>query len=434
MRTDSVNLAEKFLTQAQQFINKNFGSNYHPGQPRHFKTKSKSAQEAHEAIRPTDVNLMPDEIKTYLNKNQLKLYQLIWQRAVASQMSPAQIQATILDVQDHSQKYIFRANGSVIKFDGFLKVYPTKTQENILPELKLKQPVDLVKFNPQQHFTQPPARYTEASLVKTLEQFDIGRPSTYAQIINTIQQRNYVTKEQRYLIPTEIGTLVNKVLVEHFNQIVDYDFTAQMENELDDIAQGKLNWVKAIQKFYQPFINNIQIKEQELDKTQITQQETTDIKCPKCGNPMMIKLGRFGKFLACSNFPECKTTQPLEENGPTEEINEKCPECGHDLKIKFGRFGKFLACSNYPECKFTKPIIKSTGVKCPECGQGELVEKRTKTKRTFYACSNYPKCKFALWSKPNGEKCPQCGSLLIYGTQDTLRCSHKDCKFTKKIN
>jgi len=445
MRTDSVKLSEKFLNEAKKFIEREFGKNYYPGEPRQFKTKSKTAQEAHEAIRPTNVNLEPENIRQYLNDQQFKLYQLIWQRALACQMKEALIDSTIVDIitskpntQDLEPKYIFRSTGSVIKFDGFLRIYPMKTEENILPLLKVNELLNLIKLETIQHFTQPPPRYTEASLVKALEKYGIGRPSTYAPIISAIQDRNYVVKEERKLKPTEIGILVNDVLVKHFPKIVDFQFTAHMEKDLDKIARGKIDWVSVIREFYQPFIKNLKEKEEEISKKELTEEKAGEI-CPKCGSPMVIKLGRYGKFLACSNYPKCKFTKLLSSSAGSSEppisepetTNEKCPKCGSYLVIKMGRYGKFLACSNYPKCKFTKPIIKSTGVKCPQCGKGEIIEKRTKRGRIFYGCSNYPQCKFALWSKPTGEKCPKCGSLLVYAKDDKVKCSNKDCDFEK---
>ena len=433
MRTDSLNLSDKFLNEAREFLKKTYGKDYILETPRRFKTKAKLAQEAHEAIRPTRADLTPDLVQPFLDPKQFKLYDLIWRRALASQMPPAKVDNLLVDITSEDEKYLFRARGSRINFPGFLQVYKLKVDENILPELKNKQALNLIKLDTLQHFTQPPARFTEASLVKALEEYGIGRPSTYAPIINTIKLRNYVTKEERCFKPTEIGTLVTKVLTEHFPQIVDYKFTAKIDDDLDNVAEGKEDWQKLIGDFYFPFEKLLKIKSEEVNKKDLT-EEATDQVCPKCGSPMVIKLGRFGKFLACSKYPECKTTQPLGDNGepePPELIDEKCPECDKPLQIKSGRFGKFLACSNYPTCKFTKPIIKSTGVTCPKCGKGEIVEKHSKRGKSFYACSNYPACKNAYWSKPTGEKCPECGSLLVYGAKKTIRCSSKECKYSR---
>ena len=435
MRTDSLTLSTTFTDQARDYIKTTHGKDYLPETVKVFKTKAKGAQEAHEAIRPTNVELSPEKIKSSLNSKQLKIYTLIWQRAVASQSKPAVLEATTLDILDSSKKYNFRANRSIIRFDGFLKIYPTKTEENFLPALKEKDELKAEKIIPEQHFTQPPARYSEASLIKIMEKYGIGRPSTYAPTISTIISRNYVNKEERSLKPTEVGLLVNDVLVAHFPNIVDYEFTAGMEDELDQVALGKLDWRKSIDKFYKPFMQNLIQKTEEVSKKDLT-EETTKEKCPTCKRPMVIKMGRFGKFLACSDYPECKTTQPIGDDGKAaepEQTDEKCEKCGSAMTIKRGRFGKFLACSNYPECKNTKAILKSTGVKCPKCDKGDIVEKKSKAGKTFFACDQYPDCKNAYWTKPTGEKCPECGSLLVFGAKNTAKCSEKGCKFSKEV-
>ena len=392
MRTDSVFLSDKFLQDSQKFIHQNLGKNYAPDSPRKFKTKSKLAQEAHEAIRPTKASRQPEEVEKYLSNDQYKLYDLIWRRALASQMSQAEITSTTVDItttynlhdpQVGTPTYQFRATGSVIKFDGFLKIWPTETKENILPSLAVGEKLELEKLTPLQHFTQPPARYSEASLIKSLEELGIGRPSTYVPIINTIQQRNYVAKEQKKFRPTEVGIMVNDLLVKHFSNIVDYQFTAQLEDNLDKIAQGKLEKNDMLKEFYEPFKKNLADKETELSKKELTEEKTDQV-CEKCGRPMIIKMGRYGKFLACSGFPECKNTKPL-------------PRAG-------------------------------TGVKCPKCKQGEIIEKKTRKGKTFYACNRWPKCDFALWQKPTGEKCPECDSLLVE-TARGVKCSNKKCKY-----
>ncbi len=354
MRTDSFNLAGKFLSEAADFIKDEYGKNY--SDTRQYKTKAKVAQEAHEAIRPTSVLRIPEKIEKYLDKNQYKLYNLIWRRALASQMSNALFSNTSADIE--AQQYLFRANGVVIKFDGWLKLYPKKYSPGFLPVLTIGQKLKLTNLNPEQHFTEPPARYTDASLVKTLEEYGIGRPSTYAPIIFTIQRRNYVQKEQKRFKPTEIGIMVNDLLTKHFKQIVDYQFTAQMEDDLDEVANGKKDWVVMIKNFYRPFKENLEKKEKEISKTFI--EEKTDQVCPKCGKPLLIKMGRFGKFLACSGFPECRYTKSL----------------------------------NKPD---------KIGLKCPKCGQGEIIKKRTKKGRFFYGCSRWPDCDFASWKEPKKE-------------------------------
>ncbi|HLD30929.1 MAG TPA: type I DNA topoisomerase [Patescibacteria group bacterium] len=435
MRTDSLNLAEKFLEEAKSFISKSFGKEYSSAAPKKYTTKSKLAQEAHEAIRPTNVSNDPEKIKGYLNDNQYKLYNLIWRRAVASQMPEAVLTSTAIDIaaekNNLKDEYTFRANGLVVKFDGFLKVYGTN-QETILPAFSLNEMLQLIGLTPTQHFTEPPSRYSDASLVKALEEYGIGRPSTYAPTISTIIERGYVEKiENRRLKPTDIAFVVNKVLEEHFPQIVDYQFTAKMENNLDEIAEGKKEWVPVISDFYGPFKENLEKKYKEIKKV----EEETDEKCEKCGAPMVIKMGRFGKFMACSGFPECKNIKSLKKEGANgEEIapettDEKCDKCGAPMVIKMGRFGKFLSCSKYPECKNMKPIVKSTDIPCPQCKKGEIVEKKSKRGRIFFACNQYPDCKFALWSRPTGETCPKCKSLLVYGKNDTVACSNKECGY-----
>ncbi|MBW6441125.1 type I DNA topoisomerase [Patescibacteria group bacterium] len=426
MRTDSLNLSKNSLESAEKYITAKFGKEYY--EHRVFRTKSKSAQEAHEAIRPANPELEPDSIKEFLDSKQFKLYQLIWQRMLASQMASAITDSTIVDILTDN-KYTLRANGSTIKFEGFLKVYPTKSEETILPELSEKEMLSLLKVIHEQHFTQPPARFNEASLIKILEELGIGRPSTYAPTISTIQDRGYVTKIEKRLHPQEIGILVNKLLVQHFPEIVDVKFTAKMEEDLDEVAENKKDWVKILRDFYNPFNKNLMEKDKEIDKKEIT-EEKTDEKCEKCGSPMIIKLGRFGKFMACTNYPDCKTTKQIgEEKELAQEYSgEKCEKCGKPMAVKSGRFGKFLGCSGYPECKTIKSMAKPTGVKCPQCNTGDIVEKKSKAGRTFFACNGYPNCKFALWSKPTGEKCPKCQSLLILAKGETTACSNKDCK------
>jgi DNA topoisomerase-1 len=390
MRTDSLNLASQTVWKIRDTIEKEFGKDYVPSKPVFFKTKSKGAQEAHEAIRPTFPEKKPEDIKEFLDKRQFALYNLIWQRAMACQMNPAIFDSTAVDIETDksSKKHIYglRTNGSILKFDGVLKVYPIKTEEVMLPELKNDQILKLKELIPSQHFTQAPSPYTEATLVKALEENGIGRPSTYAPTLDTIQKRGYVNKRARYLYPTDIGTLVNNLLVEHFPKIVDIKFTAKMEEDLDEIARGKEKWVLVVEKFYTPFEKTLDKKYKEIDKKEIVEEKTDEI-CEKCGSPMVIKIGRFGKFLACSNFPKCKNTKPIE---------------------------------------------KSSGVKCPECNKGDLIERITKRGRTFYGCNKYPNCKFALWDQPINKKCPKCDSLLVKSRGNKVKCSNKECEFIKE--
>jgi len=385
-RTDSVNLSNQSLQDAKQYIESEFGEKYYS--PRSFKTKSKGAQEAHEAIRPTSPKKSPGNLK--LDTRQQKIYDLIWRRFVACQMTQAVFDSTVIDIS--CGHYTFRVNGSILKFDGFLKIYPMKFEENELPEISEQEILELIKLAPAQHFTQPPARYSEATLIKELEKNGIGRPSTYAPTISTIQDRNYVEKnEQKRFAPTEIGISVNDLLVEHFPQIVDINFTAEMEEDLDDIARGEKQWVPMIKEFYEPFAVLLEKKYEEVQKQQIAQQETTDKICPKCGKAIIIRFGRFGKFYACTGFPECKHTEPLE-----------------DKRVDLG-------------------------IKCPKCFEGDLVEKRTKRKKIFYACKRYPDCDFALWDKPTGDKCEKCDSMLIEkyskkNDETQIKCSNKECE------
>lgn len=439
MRTDSLFLSKSFVSDAKKYILENFDDKHYPEKPRFYKTKSKSAQEAHEAIRPTHVHFDPQMIKPYLSPRQFKLYNLIWSRSIASQMADALTMSTTLLFESEKKEFTFKTNGSVITFPSFLEIYQTDSKEKILPEITEGEKVSIDSITPDQHFTQPPARYNEASLVKALEEHGIGRPSTYSPTISTIQDRNYVTKEDKKLKPTDIAYVVNDVLVDHFKNIVDFEFTAQMEDKLDAVAHDKHKWNDIIEEFYTPFAENLIHKEKELSKKDIT-EEKTDIACDKCKNHMVIKIGRFGKFLACSNYPDCKNTAPVpgsdEEKQLKEQENQKtdevCEKCDNPMVIKTGRYGQFLGCSNYPDCKNIKSITKSTGVSCPECKKGELVEKNTKRRKIFYGCSSYPDCTFALWQKPTNENCPECSSILTFGAKNTLKCSNKECKFKKE--
>jgi len=433
MRTDSQNLSEMFLEATHDYLKNTLGKEYVPAKPKKYKSKSKGAQEAHEAIRPTDPTRTPESIKSHLDEKQYKLYNLIWSRTLATQMTPAKLDATVVDINDETDKYTFRANGQTIKFDGFLKIYKEITKESILPELNEKDSVHGKNIKGDQHFTQPPARYTEATLVKALEEYGIGRPSTYAPTIATVQDRNYVEKEGKALKPTEMGTLVNDILVEHFADIVDYDFTADIEKKFDLIEEGKQEWQPIIKAFYGPFAKNLKEKTKDLTKKELT-EETTDEKCDKCGSAMVIKTGRYGKFMACSNYPDCKNTKNInEETGEAEDkpelkkLDEKCPECGEALVERVGRFGPFIGCSNYPDCKYIKKQQQGTGVKCPKCEKGEIVTKRTRGGKIFFACNKYPKCDYALWQKPTGEKCEKCGSLIIETPKGEKKCSNLEC-------
>ncbi|MBX4191408.1 MAG: type I DNA topoisomerase [Candidatus Doudnabacteria bacterium] len=436
MRTDSVNLSEFALNSAKEAILERYGKDYLLDQPRKYASKSKNAQEAHEAIRPTDLTRDPESIKDHLDRNQYRLYDLIWKRTIATQMPEAIFDQTSVDIEiKGTKKYIFRATGQVIKFDGFMKVYlegvdeeEEAEAEGLLPELTIGDKPKVLKIIPKQHFTQPPPRYTDASLIKALEEQGIGRPSTYAPTLTTIQERDYVNKIDKKYSPTEMGFIVNDILVEHFPQIVDLQFTAKMEDELDSIAEGEKEWIPVIKEFYEPFHANLKTKEKEVEK----HVEILDEKCPLSGHPLQIKFGRFGKFIACSNYPECKFTRPMPEEQKVIEENsgEICEKCGKPMVVKFGRFGAFLGCSGYPDCKTIKKIQKGTGVVCPKCGEGEMVERRSK-RGIFYSCSKYPQCKFLMNGKPTGEKCPQSGDLLMETKNGTLKCSNKECDYER---
>lgn len=439
MRTDSVNLSLESLLSAQKIIQKKFGDGYALSSPRYFKNRSKGAQEAHEAIRPTYPEKTPEELAEKLEPGQLKLYRLIWNRMVASQMAPAVFNSVKADISAASQKgkdrYALTANGSTLKFDGYLKLYADKrasSDDTLLPPLEVGTKLDLVSAEAQSKTTSAPPRYSEATLVKVLEEHGIGRPSTYAPTISTIIERKYVDKnEEKRLFPLEIGVLVNDLLVAHFPQIVDITFTATLEEDFDQIAEGKKEWVPIIRKFYEPFHANLKTKTKEVKKEEF--QEKLDRNCPECGGELIMKFGRFGKFIACSNYPNCRYTEKTGAEKKLEEeyAGEICDKCGAKMVVKKGRFGTFLGCSNYPDCKNVKRIENKTGIKCPKCQAGDIVEKKSKKGRLFYGCNRYPDCDFSLWNKPTGETCPQCGSLLVFAAKDKTKCSSKECNFQK---
>ncbi len=437
MRTDSLNLSSLATTEAKKTIEKLYGSEYALEKPRFYKNKSKGAQEAHEAIRPTFPNKDPESIRKFLSSSQFRLYRLIWERMIASQMSSAKIDSTVVEIK--ADNYKLKSIGSIVKFQGYLKLTGQKTEDNILPDLSEGDKLKLEQVFSEQKFTQPPSRYTEASLVKVLEKNGIGRPSTYAPTISTIQARGYVEKdENKKLFPTEIGLTVNKLLIENFSQIIDYQFTAKVENDLDEIAEKKIAWKKVIKDFYQPFINNLKMKTKEIKKEDF--QKDLGRKCPKCGNKLIEKFGRFGKFIACSNYPECKYTEKTAEDKAIEdkivkqESNKNgkvvCDKCGAEMTVKTGPYGPFLGCNNYPKCKNIKKVENKIGVKCPECGK-DIIEKKSKKGRLFFGCSGYPNCKFVSWNKPTGEKCPNCKTPLVHKPKNKIGCPQKDCGFEK---
>jgi DNA topoisomerase-1 len=439
MRTDSTNIAVSAQQEARAYITERFGEDFVPKSPRIYTRKVKGAQEAHEAIRPTSVSRESDGIRGSLTNDQYRLYTLIWQRFVASQMSDAVFDVTTVETEARpasgTDPLLLRSTNTQLRFAGFRQVYVEARDEddsdeedmgsNPLPQLAAGEPLLMRQLFPEQHFTEPPPRYTDASLVKALEEKGIGRPSTYAPTMSTIQDRGYVGKEGRNLKPTDLGVVVNDLLVEHFPDFVDAGFTAGMEEELDEVASGEREWQPVVREMYDPLEAALTTATLEAKK-QV--EETTEL-CPECKAPMVIRWGRRGRFLACTRFPECRGTSSLEGEEPQEQpqqTDEPCPECSAPMLIRSGRFGKFLACSRYPECKGRKPLIKSLGVKCPR-DQGELVERRTKRGRTFYGCANYPKCDFTTWSRPLETPCPNCGGLVVAEKDNRAKCL--DCEW-----
>jgi len=443
MRTDSVVLSTQATDEAREVITKLYGPDYALSSPRVFRNKAKNAQEAHEAIRPTSIARTPDSVKAYLSSDQYRLYRLIWMRAVASQMASAVLDATSVDIRA-GDRFLFRASGQVIRFPGFMKLYIEGTdegdeeeKEGVLPALEEGEVLSCAQVLPEQHFTQPPPRYTEASLVKTLEEHGIGRPSTYASIMNTLVTRKYVRLEKRTFYPEDVGMVVSNLLSEHFGKYVDYDFTAGLEEELDVISRGEKTWRPSVREFWEPFIALIHQKDKEVSKADVTTAQT-DRFCPDCGKPLVIKLGKAGKFIACSGFPDCRHTEALDggEKAEPELSEEKCDKCGAAMLIKDGRYGKFLACSAYPGCKNIQPLQKpkSLEIACPECKEGELMEKKSRYGKIFYSCNRYPKCKYALWDLPLTRPCPKCGNPLTtekvtkrFGT--THQCPKEGCDY-----
>ena len=498
MRTDSTRVSVDAVREGREFIAKQFGAEYLPAQPNSFPSK-KGAQDAHEAIRPTSPARDPESIRRYLGEDEYKVYKLIWQRFMASQMTPALFDQTSVEVRAQAKdrtQYQLRASGSVLKFDGFLKVYeeskdkPEADDEALkhkLPKLEAGQTLKLLALKPEQHFTEPPPRYTEASLVKELEEKGIGRPSTYAAILSTIQERGYVTKTGGKFIPSELGMVVNDLLIENFQDIFDLQYTAKLEEELDEIGEGREKWTDAMREFYKKFSRNLAYAEKhmanikrmerptelvcdkcgkpmvvrwgkhgsflacsgypectntrelavdlpDLENAEIS-PEANEEYCENCGRPMALKRGRFGQFMACTGYPECKTTRRLDgaQKKPDVPLEETCPQCGKNLVLKYGRYGEFTACSGYPDCKYIKQNL--VGVKCPECKIGDLAEKRSRRGKVFYGCARYPECKFSIWQKPIPEACPQCGNpYLVYKALKAgpvLACPKDDCDYQR---
>jgi DNA topoisomerase-1 len=495
MRTDSTRLSDDAVRDARDYIAERYGREFVPDAPYAYRSK-KDAQDAHEAIRPTSMAYAPEQVEKYLQEDEMKLYRLIWNRFVACQMMPALYDQTTIDVAATGRNgvdYLFRTTGSVLKFEGFLKVYQEgkdqadeedEEMKHRLPAVTEGERLRFKQLRPEQHFTEPPPRYNEATLVKRLEADGVGRPSTYASILSTIQEREYVRKEGGRFIPTELGMVVTDLLIESFDDIFEVKYTARMEEELDEIEEGKLDWRAAMGEFYERFDRDLKHAEEhmtdikrmekptdlicekcgkplvikwgrhgsfiactgypdctytreltvdlpDVDKADLSEQGDEEY-CENCGRPMVLKKGRFGTFYACTGYPDCKTTRPIggQQKKPDRALDEKCPQCGNHLVLKTGRFGEFTACSNYPTCKYVKQ--KTIGVKCPECSQGEIVERRSKKGKTFYGCNRWPECNFVAWSKPVPEKCPECGSP--YMVEKWLKagpvweCPNSDCK------
>ena len=449
MRTDSVTLAQEALDEIRALISKRYGADNVPDKPLFYKTKAKNAQEAHEAIRPTSVQHLPEKIKKYLSAEQYKLYNLIWKRTVSCQMIHATIHTVAVDMQAGNPGNMFRATGSTIVNPGFMAVYQEgkddskgdEDKERILPALNKGDEVKLLAIRPEQHFTEPPPRYSEASLVKVLEEYGIGRPSTYASIISTLQNREYVEMDRKRFIPTDVGRVVNKFLTEHFTRYVDYNFTANLEDELDEVSRGEREWIPLMREFWTPFIELVKDKETSVSRKDVTQEEM-DEACPKCSKPLATRLGRRGRFIGCTAYPDCDYTRDLngnkEQNEPETVEGRSCPECNSALIIRQGRYGKFIGCSSYPGCKHIEPLEKpvDTGVPCPECNKGTIFKRKSRSGKIFYSCSKYPDCSYAIWNEPVEEPCPKCGWPILTikttkrrGTEKV--CPQKECSFAE---
>jgi len=444
MRTDSVRISAEAQEEARRWARGRFGAEYVPDTPPVYKSRG-SAQEAHEAIRPSEISRQPRGLGRFLTKDQLAVYRLIWERFLASQMTPAVYDTVTADVE--AGRCLFRAQGAILKFKGFTALYTESREDDATADDDAESPVPpldegeiltLLGLDPKQHFTQPPPRFTEASLIKVLEELGIGRPSTYASILGTIiNDRGYVRRDRRTLFATELGMTVTDKLKPYFPEIMDVEFTAQMEDSLDRIEEGDQKWVDTVRTFYERFKPDLARAEKEMSNEKAG-EETSEI-CPECGKLLLARRGRFGKFLACSAYPECRYTRNIDgsERAEDEATNDQCPACGKPMVIKHGRFGKFIACSGYPDCKTTKPI--TTGIACPETGcAGELTERRSRRGRTFYSCSAYPNCKFVVWQRPVAEACPKCGASFV--TERAARgrlvrtCVREGCDFRQEAD
>ena len=443
MRTDSLRVAAEAQSAALEYISENYGKDYCPEKPRVYRTKA-SAQDAHEAIRPSKVALDPEKIKKMLTPDQYKLYKLIWRRFLASQMSSAVL--STVNAEFACGSHIFKSSGYTVKFRGYMALYEETSdtadteREVVLPPVEKDAELNARDIIPEQHFTEPPPRYTEASLIKFLEEKGIGRPSTYTPIITIIISRGYVKRDGKSLRPTDLGEIITRLMNKSFPDIVDYKFTASMENQLDEIENGNATMLDMLSKFYEGFSRELEEAEKTVSKeTYEAPVEETDIICEKCGSRMIVKNGRYGRFAACPNYPECKNTKQLNKSGTAEAEKEpeiapfKCEFCGSDVVVRQGRYGAFYACSRYPECKFTKQKVKSLGVSCPKCGR-DIVTKYGRNKTVFYSCSGYPECDFSSWDLPTNEKCPQCGEMLYQKKgRALLVCKKEGCGYKREI-
>ena len=450
MRTDSVSLAKEAVEELRGFIAEKYGAIAVPKVPQVYKTKSKNAQEAHEAVRPTSILRTPDSLKSYLPADQHKLYTLIWQRTLASQMVHATMNTVAVDLGCGAGN-TFRANGSTVVNPGFMSVYlegqddsKSDKDERLLPLMEVGGVVDLKAVRPEQHFTEPPPRYSEASLVRSLEEHDIGRPSTYANIISTLLQREYVELEKKRFHPTDVGRVVGKFLVDHFTQYVDYGFTASLEGDLDAVSRGEKEWVPLLRKFWGPFKEQVETKDKEVQRSDVT-QELMDEDCPKCGKKLSSRLGRSGRFVGCTAYPECDYTRNVDgeettASEPEVVADRKCPKCESDLWVRIGKYGKFIGCSSYPKCKHIESLEQptNTGVDCPQCKKGEILVRKSRRGKIFYSCSGYPECDYALWNEPVKESCPDCEWPILTTKTTKSRgaekvCPQKSCGYTEKL-
>lgn len=450
MRTDSVTLADEAIEELRGFIADKYGATSVPKSPQTYKTKSKNAQEAHEAVRPTSILRTPDDMKAYLSADQLKLYTLVWQRTVSSQMIHATMNTVAVDLGCGAGN-TFRANGSTVVNPGFMSVYlegkddsKADKDEKLLPAMEVGDVVELAAIRPEQHFTEPPPRYSEASLVRSLEEYDIGRPSTYASIISTLLQREYVELEKKRFRPTDVGRVVGKFLVDHFTQYVDYGFTADLEDDLDAVSRGEKEWIPLLRHFWAPFKDQVETKDKEVQRSDVT-QELLDEDCPKCGSKLSSRLGRSGRFIGCTAYPECDYTRNIDgeettASEPEVVADRKCPKCDSDLWIRTGKYGKFIGCSSYPKCKHIESLEQptNTGVTCPQCNKGEILTRKSRRGKIFYSCSEYPSCDYALWNEPIKESCPSCEWPILTlkttksrGTEKV--CPQKGCGYSEKV-